>query len=64
MENRKCNRCGTENPLNKDYYYETAGPQEITYKIFHRGTKLESWSGSLNVGTIHPNYEDAFSLLW
>jgi len=33
----------------KDYYYNTAGPVLITYRVFYDGTELDSWSGSMNV---------------
>lgn len=35
--------------IKRDYYYETVGAVQITYKIFYRGTELDSWSGTLNV---------------
>lgn len=31
------------------YYYETAGARVITYTIYYRGMKIDSWSGTLNV---------------
>jgi len=35
--------------VKRDYYYDTAGVEEITYKIFYRSAELDSWSGTLNV---------------
>ena len=35
--------------IRRDYYYDTAGQVQITYKIFYEGTELDSWSGSMIV---------------
>ncbi len=41
--------------ITRSYSYTVVGPATITYSIYCNGTRLDTWSGTMNIGAFMPN---------